>query len=127
MLKVGLTGGIGAGKSTVLLIFQSLGIPVYKADDRAKWLINNNSDITHLLSNEFGSDIYNEGQINTSYLSNIVFKDPLIVNKAIAQKVNLSLEGTSSSLRKMYRLFDLSDTKNKKLSLIMEVARISSE
>jgi dephospho-CoA kinase len=81
MLKVGLTGGIGAGKSTVLLIFQSLGIPVYKADDRAKWLINHNSDIKHLLSNEFGSDIYNEGQINTSYLSNIVFKDPEKLNR----------------------------------------------
>ena len=90
MLKVGLTGGIGAGKSTVLLIFQSLGIPVYKADDRAKWLINNNSDITHLLSNEFGSDIYNEGQINTSYLSNIVFKDPSklkILNEIVHPKV----------------------------------------
>ena len=36
MLKVGLTGGIGAGKSTALLIFKSLGVPVYKADDRAK-------------------------------------------------------------------------------------------
>ena len=90
MLKVGLTGGIGAGKSTVLLIFQSLGIPVYKADDRAKWLINNNSDIIHLLSNEFDSGIYNEGQINTSYLSNIVFKDPSklkILNEIVHPKV----------------------------------------
>ncbi len=90
MLRVGLTGGIGAGKSTVLLIFQSLGIPVYKADNRAKWLINHHSDIIHFLSNEFGSDIYNEGQINTSYLSNIVFKDPSklkILNEIVHPKV----------------------------------------
>ena len=76
MLKVGLTGGIGAGKSTILLIFKSLGIPVYEADDRAKWLINHHPELIQLLSSEFGNDIYNNGLINTSYLSNIVFKDP---------------------------------------------------
>ncbi|MDG1477221.1 MAG: winged helix-turn-helix domain-containing protein, partial [Vicingaceae bacterium] len=58
---------------------------------------------------------------------NVIYRDPLILNKSIADKVNLSLEGTSSSLRKMYRLFHLTDSKNKKLALIMEAARISSK
>ena len=75
MLKVGLTGGIGAGKSTALLIFKSLGVPVYKADDRAKWLINNHPEIIQALSNQFGKEIYINGQINAAHLSNIVFKD----------------------------------------------------
>ena len=75
MLKVGLTGGIGAGKSTALFIFKSLGVPVYKADDRAKWLINNHPEIIQALSNQFGNEIYINGQINAAHLSNIVFKD----------------------------------------------------
>jgi len=58
---------------------------------------------------------------------NIVYSDPVITNKIIAEKVLLSLEGTSSSLRKMYRLFELGDSKNKKLALVMEATRISSE
>ncbi|PCI98031.1 MAG: hypothetical protein COB15_06775 [Flavobacteriales bacterium] len=68
------------------------------------------------------------GKLNDSdwNILNIVFKDPLIVNKELARQVNLSLEGTSSSLRKMYRLFELNDSKNKKLALVMEVAKISS-
>ena len=81
MLKIGLTGGIGSGKSTVLLIFKSLGVPVYQADDRAKWLINHNSEIINTLSTEFGEEIYSNDKINTSYLSNIVFKDPAKLNR----------------------------------------------
>ena len=75
MLKIGLTGGIGSGKTTVLLIFRTLGIPVYHADDRAKWLMNQNSELITALINNFGKEIYLNNQINTSYLSNIVFKD----------------------------------------------------
>ena len=81
MLKIGLTGGIGSGKSTVLLIFKSLGVPIYQADDRAKWLINHNSEIINALSTEFGEEIYSNDKINTSYLSNIVFKDPAKLNR----------------------------------------------
>ena len=67
-------------------------------------------------------------KLNDSYwkILNIVFINPVIVNKEIAEKVNLSVEGTSSSLRKMYRLFNLDNSKDKKLALVMEAARISS-
>tara|TARA_B100000809_G_C15131040_1_gene528419 strand:- start:335 stop:2404 length:2070 start_codon:yes stop_codon:yes gene_type:complete len=58
---------------------------------------------------------------------NILYNNPSIINNAIAKKVNLSVEGTSSSLQKMYRLFKLKETKNKRLALIIEVARISTE
>jgi tetratricopeptide (TPR) repeat protein len=56
-----------------------------------------------------------------------IFDDPFISNKEIAEKVSLSIEGTSSSLRKMYRLFELKEAKNKKLALTIEATRISSE
>jgi dephospho-CoA kinase len=75
MLKVGLTGGIGSGKTTILRIFDSLGVPIYQADERAKWLVNHNSDIINSLCSVFGDDVYLNNKINTSYLSNLVFKD----------------------------------------------------
>lgn len=58
---------------------------------------------------------------------NTIFDDPFISNKEIAEKVSLSVEGTSSSLRKMYRLFELKEAKNKKLALTIEATRISSK
>ena len=58
---------------------------------------------------------------------NLLYDDPIIMNKILAQKVSLSLEGVSSSLRKMYRLFEIKDGKNKKIALLLESIRISSK
>jgi hypothetical protein len=57
---------------------------------------------------------------------NLLYDDPIIMNKIIAQEVSLSVEGVSSSLRKMYRLFVIKDGKNKKIALLLESIRISS-
>lgn len=76
MLKIGITGGIGSGKSTVCRLFEKLGIPVYFADDRAKWLMNNQDDLKEKLISNFGSLVYNEeGELDRGYLANIVFND----------------------------------------------------
>ena len=58
---------------------------------------------------------------------NVLLLNPSISNKEIAEEVSLSLEGVSSSLRKMYVVFNVSDSSNKKIALLMEAIRISSE
>jgi len=75
MFKVGITGGIGTGKSTVCRIFSILGIPVYDADSRAKWLTENDSSIREGLLTTFGSTIFNGAVLNRPYLASVAFVD----------------------------------------------------
>ena len=76
MLKVGITGGIGSGKSTVSKIFEVLGIPVYYADDASKRLMNEDEGLKEKLISIFGSGTYVDGKLNRIYLSSIVFNNP---------------------------------------------------
>ena len=76
MMKVGLTGGIGSGKSTVAKILLELGFPVYNSDKRAKWLMNNDSILKNNIASIFGENSYINGVLNTNFISNIVFSDP---------------------------------------------------
>ena len=75
MLKIGLTGGIGSGKSTVAKIFEQLGIPVYYADSAAKRIMNADPILMAELVNSFGSEVYVDGELNRAHLSGIVFND----------------------------------------------------
>ena len=75
MLKVGITGGIGSGKTTVCKIFESLGVPVYYADDRAKWLTENDPDIVAAIKSLFTDDIFKNGRLDRKKVSSIVFSD----------------------------------------------------
>lgn len=76
MLKVGITGGIGSGKTTVCKIFELLGIPVFYADQAAKELMQQDKELKLKLIEKFGADTYlPDGSINRTYLANIVFKD----------------------------------------------------
>ena len=75
-LRVGLTGGIGSGKSTVAKIFSSLGIPVYNSDEWAKWLIVNDPKLKSDIIQHFGSSAYHsDGSYNRAYIADLVFKD----------------------------------------------------
>ena len=75
-LLVGITGGIGSGKSLVSKIFSCLGAPVYDADNRAKWLMNNDDDLKKKIILKFGDKSFTaEGTLNREYLANTVFKD----------------------------------------------------
>ena len=76
ILKVGLTGGIGSGKSTVAKVFEILGIPVYYADNAAKKLMKEDDDLKQLLVKEFGNAIYLNGELNRTHLSSLVFNNP---------------------------------------------------
>lgn len=76
MLSVGITGGIGAGKSTISQIFKVLGIPVYQADEHAKRLMNQDEGLKDSIKNEFGAQAYIHGEVNRDYLAGTVFNDP---------------------------------------------------
>lgn len=77
---VGITGGIGSGKSLVCKIFFSLGIPIYDADSRAKWLTNNDQEIRQAVIKNFGDDSFIDSGLNRNYISNIVFNDSVKLN-----------------------------------------------
>jgi len=75
-LKVGITGGIGSGKTTICHIFEALGIPVYFADGRAKWLMVNDPRLVTGIKNLFGEKAYySNGTLNRKYLAKTVFND----------------------------------------------------
>jgi dephospho-CoA kinase len=76
MLKIGLTGGIGSGKSTVAKVFETLGIPVYYADAAAKQIMNEDEELKLQIIKTFGPDAYIDGLLNRQYLSSIVFNQP---------------------------------------------------
>jgi dephospho-CoA kinase len=77
---IGLTGGIGSGKTTVAKIFATLGIPVFNADETARQLMQNSPELKKQLVQQFGAEVFQEGQLNKSYLSNLVFKDSYQLN-----------------------------------------------
>ncbi len=76
MLRIGLTGGIGSGKSTVAKIFETLGIPVYYADDASKRLMNENEELKAAIQKNFGNETYTDGKLNRKHLSALVFNNP---------------------------------------------------
>src|SRR4026208_2492050 len=75
MLRIGLTGGIGSGKTTVAKIFEVLGIPVYYADDAAKHLMNTDPGLKEKIIKNFGEQSYINGELDRKYLAAIVFNE----------------------------------------------------
>jgi len=75
MLQVGLTGGIGSGKTTVARIFRALGVPVFEADVAGRALLAENDDVKAAVLERFGQNILREGRIDRAALASIVFKD----------------------------------------------------
>lgn len=75
MIKVGLTGGIGSGKTTVSRVFISLGIPVYYADDRARHLMNTDPALKTAIIRHFGEQSYAGETLDRKFIASIVFND----------------------------------------------------
>jgi len=90
-LKVGITGGMGSGKSTVARVFEVLGIPVYYADDAAKRLMNEDESLKEQLQQLFGEETYAGGTLNRKYLSSLVFnnEEKLILLNSIVHPITL--------------------------------------
>lgn len=95
MIKVGLTGGIGSGKTTVANLFIELGVPVYFADTEAKRLMHTSKAIKRKLLEEFGEKAYIKNKLNRPFLANIVFKDKkklAAINKIVHPSVAISFK-----------------------------------
>ena len=73
MLKVGITGGIGSGKTIICRIFSLLGIPVFNADIQAKVLMDTEPEVKNILTKRFGSNIYDKGILNRPLLASVIF------------------------------------------------------
>lgn len=75
MLRIGITGGIGSGKSTIAKVFSAMGIPVYNADDAAKRLMNTDEGLKDSIQRQFGTETYKNGILDRKYLAGIVFNN----------------------------------------------------
>lgn len=86
MIRLGITGGIGSGKSVVSKVLRLMGIPVYDCDSKAKELMRNDPDLRKSLIGIAGKDVYNDdGGINVKYLSSFLFSDK--GNRALVDSV----------------------------------------
>jgi len=75
MLKVGITGGIGAGKSLVCRIFETMNVPVFHADDESKKILFNDEKVVDELRKTFGEEIFSEGIPDRKKIASIVFRN----------------------------------------------------
>jgi dephospho-CoA kinase len=91
-IKIGITGGIGVGKTTVCNIFRQLQIPIYDADTRAKFLMNHSKDLQETISKNFGWESYDrKNNLNREYLAKVVFSNPdklSLLNSIVHPRVN---------------------------------------
>ena len=121
MKIVGLTGGIGSGKSTVAKVFATFNIPVYNSDIEAKKLMNTSSEIKKQLIFEFGEQVYLKNYLNKKFLANIIFNDKQkleyvnsIVHPVVINHFNkwVSLQTTSYVIKENAILFESGMYKN---------------
>ena len=88
--RIGITGGIGSGKTFISKIFEGLGINVYYADERAHWLQNHDTALMQGIRDAFGGKSYENGQLNRQFLASQVYADParlVILNKLVHPRV----------------------------------------
>jgi len=83
MITVGLSGGIGSGKTVISYIFVTLGIPVFYADEAVKSLYDTDGDLRYALTGLLGSNIYKDGHLQRQRMASLIFTD-----EALRQKVN---------------------------------------
>ena len=128
MYIVGLTGGIGSGKTTVAKMFETLGVPVYYADTEAKQLMHSNTYIKAALVEQFGEKTYQNGTLNRAYLASIVFhnKEKLsILNSIVHPEVRKHFEQWVAKqeakfvLKENAILFESDDAKNCNATLVV--------
>ena len=109
-LVVGITGGIGSGKTTVVEIFKKLNVPVYIADKKAKSLMQNDSNLIKRIKKSFGNQSYDiNGNLNSTYLSNIVFNDSkklANLNSIVHPAVRKDFQSWLSQQRAKYVLYE---------------------
>ncbi|MFC0517738.1 dephospho-CoA kinase [Mucilaginibacter angelicae] len=117
MLKIGLTGNIGSGKTTIARVFELLGIPVFYADDEAKKVMVTDQVLIEGIKQTFGTQAYfDDGSLNRKYISGIVFN-----NKAELEKLNALVHPA------VFRAFDSFDQQHKGAPYVIREAAILFE
>ena len=109
MKIVGLTGGIGSGKTTVSKEFQKYSIKVYNSDLRAKFLMNNSIVLKNKLINNFGKEFYINDELNKSYISHIIFSDTIslkLINSMVHPEVFNDFNEWRQSLSEKFVLYE---------------------
>jgi dephospho-CoA kinase len=119
VLKIGITGGIGSGKTTACRFFEALGVPVYYADDRAKWLMQHHPHIRQALIERFGPEAYlPDGSLNRPHLAQIVFSQaqekafldglvhPIVAQDAQDWQTAQAAQGHAYTLKEAALLFE---------------------
>ena len=105
MILVGLTGGIGSGKSTVINHFIELGVNCYQADKEAKKLMDSDQDLIEKIKNSFGENIYINSKLDRKKLSSIVFRNKQkldLLNSIVHPSVNKHFINYCKSLKDIY-------------------------
>ena len=106
MLVVGLTGGIGSGKSTIAKVFEKLGIPVFNSDIVSKKLMQENKSLIQQIIDNFGAEVYLDNQVlNRQKLASIVFNDPdklKLLNELVHPQTILAFQNWKNSLQCAY-------------------------
>lgn len=99
LIKIIVTGSIGAGKSTACKIFSELGVPVFYSDKESSIIMNNDQNVIDYIKNVFGENIYHEGKLDRKSLGKLVFNDKnrlqqleSIVHPAVSNKFELWIE-----------------------------------
>src|SRR5690606_36254585 len=115
MYKVGITGGIGSGKSTVARIFEVLGIPVYYADEEAKKLLQTDPVIRKGLIEEFGSEVFKQDIPDRKFLAEQVFN-----NEDKLRKLNALIHPQTIAFAEAWALKQTSAYTLKEAALIFE-------
>lgn len=130
MKIIGLTGGIGSGKSTVLALFQQLNVPVYIADVEAKRLMHTSKEIISGVKEIFGEEAYANNELNRTFIAKIVFNDKeklMALNAIVHPEVHKDLQRFISTQNAPYMVYEsavLFENNNEHLcdSIILVVA-----
>lgn len=103
--RIGVTGGIGSGKSYVCRVLAAMGYPVFYADIEARNLINSNSELIHEIKSLFGESAYVKEEFNRKFVGERVFKDPTLLakmNALIHPKVRATFDEWSQKQNSKY-------------------------
>lgn len=105
MKTIGLTGGIGSGKTTVARMFETYGIPIYIADIEAKNLMHSSLEIREDLQALLGEKVYNNGELDRPFMANLIFNDKVLldkVNKIIHPRVEAHFQEWKKNQKAAY-------------------------